>query len=252
MGSPIDEQRRRLDIRVHLGEADPRGLEVRQGTAELTPGLGVGKGLREGSSGDPQRLRADADPPVVEGAHRDVEPFPFSAKLMAQGNPDLIEHQLRQVGGAKPHLVFFPADRKPLAPTLDEKGGDPPVSFGWIGVAPREDEVDPRLSGVRDPHLRSVQQPAIGRLVGAEAQRSRIAPAPRLRQAEGAHVPAREPREEVLLLLLRAEEQDGKGADGVVDGDRDGDRRAGPRQLFDDTGVEDRPDPRSPVLLGDQ
>src|SRR5207253_3088704 len=61
-GGAQDEHPRSLELRLHVREREPDGLERRERRAELRALLRVRGRESERAAGDPDRLRADADP----------------------------------------------------------------------------------------------------------------------------------------------------------------------------------------------
>src|SRR5690606_13728669 len=71
---PVGQQPGRVDLGRHVGEHEADRLMVGDRLAKgLALGRVAGRRLKR-PAGDAQRLRGDADPTAVEGAHRDLEP----------------------------------------------------------------------------------------------------------------------------------------------------------------------------------
>src|SRR5215216_1226814 len=123
------------------------------------------------------------------------------------------------------------------------------MALGLVGRGEHDEPIRP--PGVRDEHLRAVEDvlvtlPDCGRLNPRD-----VGPGIRLAEPEGAEDGLLDERwQPALLLLIAAREHHGSGAERVRD-DRDCDPGAAPRELLADQHAVEAGEAETAVLLGD-
>ena len=118
-----------------------------------------------------------------------------------------------------------------------------------LGVGLREHDVEAGDAGIRDEALAAVEDVLVAVEPRLGAHRRRVGARARLGQrVRGEPLSAREPRQEALLLLVRARELDAERAE-LLDGDDQAGRRADLRELLDRDEHHQRASARAAVLL---
>ncbi len=215
----------------HVGDHPLDGLQGRDRLAELDPLLRVGDRRVQRGLGYAQRLRGDADPPAIEGLHRDLEAVALPAQQRVLRDTAVGEVQGRSAGTADPQLVLGLADGEPGGVLLDDERAHPARSLRRIGL--REDDIDLGVRGVGDEDLRSVENvlvPAPHRRGGASAgigARGGLGQGESAQAAAGRHV-----MKVPVLLGLGSELEDRPGGKRGVSRHDDGGGRARPRDFL--------------------
>jgi hypothetical protein len=88
-------------------------------------------------------LRGDADASPLEVGERDLVAFAFVAEHQIGGELDLLEDELRGVGGPLAELVLDPCDAKTGAVGRHEKSADAPPAV--LGIGHRKDDRESRV-----------------------------------------------------------------------------------------------------------
>src|SRR5664280_255452 len=244
-----DEQSRRLDVLGHVRDHEAHGLVLRDRLAERRPLGCVLDGLVHGAAGQAHGPRRDRRTRVVEGAHRDLEAVAFLAKEVLRRDLHVLERDPPRVAGALPEVLLLLPDGDAGRLSRDDEARHSPVLGGRVRVG--EKEVPVRDAGIRDPHLLAVDHVVVADPLRKGPDADHVGAGPRLGHAvSGEEGLARQPAEELLLLLLVAGHDDGRRGQpvGLHCG---GDAGAAVGALLrDDAAVQDA-QPRAAVLGGD-
>src|SRR5882672_2935032 len=252
-GCLVDQQPRRLDPGRHVREQELDRLEFRDRLSEL-PALArvLDRGV-EGGLCDPDRHRADGDPPPIQGLHELLEALPFLAVLLEEvflGQLHVIEKKLDRVAGAMSQLLLARPRAESGGPLLDDEGGDPLHP----DARRRDGGEDGRAA---DGSVRDVDLPSVDCVVapvehGAGLGAARVGARLGLREPERRKLLPGAERGKILPLLLRGPEVvDGRGPQRDVRRERDPRGSARARDLLDGDHVGERVQPLAAVFLGE-
>src|SRR3954447_23371263 len=196
---PPDEEPRRVDLRLHVGQLERDRLVLDDRPAELHALLGVVERVLVRRARDADGLRTDertgrlerlqrrlaaAAAPLARTRQAPVETL-LAAEQAPAGHAHVVEYDLRGVAGPDPVLLeLLPHPQPPRARRADEAPLPAPAELGVDGG---DDHVDVGDAAVGDPRLRAVQHPLVLRLVvdGAAAQRRDVRAGVGLGHAEG-------------------------------------------------------------------
>ena len=212
---------------------------------------GIGKGGLIGGPRHADRLGADADAAAFEVGKRDLVAFALGAEHQIGGQLDVLEDELRGIGGALAELVLDPATRKPgvsvgtrkaLMPLLPRSGSVTAKTIAILGILARGDEL---LGAVQHPTVAVAPRPGLDRRgVGAGL---------RLRQAETReHLALRHRLEKPPLLLVRAVLQHRHAADRVLHAQNGRDRTLAGGDFLHHQGIADMVGARPAIFLRHQ
>src|ERR1700761_8400445 len=126
-GGPPQHHSRRLEVGGHVGEGEPNGGLVEQGSPERLPVADVGAGLVEGGLCTTERAGRDVDPAAVEALHRDAEAGALAlgaTQHRVGGNPHALQNHLRGGLGMPAHLLLGGAETQSLGALFDDEGRD--------------------------------------------------------------------------------------------------------------------------------
>jgi hypothetical protein len=104
---------------------------------------GTGEGGLIGGASHTDRLRGDADAAAFEVGERNLVAFAFRAQHQIGGQLDILEDELRGVGGALAELVLDSGYPKTGAVGRHEKGAD--AALAALGIGHGEHDRDPRV-----------------------------------------------------------------------------------------------------------
>src|SRR5262249_21578814 len=155
------------------------GLELGDRLAELVPLLRVPDGVIQRALREPDHLRADADPTLVERFDRDLVSLPGFAEHVLRGYAAILEEQLAGAARADAELVFFFSHGESGEPALDQEGRDAAIAF--LRSDGGEDDEQIGFVGVGDPELAPGETPLVAVTRRPRGQRERIAARPCLR-----------------------------------------------------------------------
>ena len=169
-----------------------------------------------------ERHRGRAEPLAVVGAHEVLEAVAGRDEEVLRRDEAGREVELALRDPAQAHHGLAAPEREAGRVALDEQAADP------LGAGPpaeaREDEVEPRRAGARDPALVAGEPVAAGRLLGARLEVGRRRARGGLADRDRRLVALEHPREVPALLRLGA--VGGEGADDAeapLDDDPPGD-----------------------------
>ena len=183
-----------------------------------------------------------ASPPSTEDGGR-AEPVEDQL-----GRLDALVAELLQPG----HRDRQPGQLRDLGLLLDDEAGHARVRRVGGRVGLREQQDDARAPAVRDPHLLAADHVVVAVADRRRPDRLDVGARVRLGHREGrAHLAGREPRQEPLLLLLRAVVPDHPAGDEAAVDDP-GQRRPAPRELDHDQRVGVEPQAEAAVAFGDR
>ncbi len=186
-----------------------------------------------------QGLGGDADATAVEGLHRHLEPLALLAEEVFGGNAAVLEDQLHGRRGADAELLLLLAESKAGGVFFDDEGADAMMLLG-LPVGAGQNDIGFGVAAVGDKDLAAVDHPLIAVAHGGGLGPPGIGAGRVLGEAEGAELaPFGEGFEELLLLLLGAEEVDRVGAQRQVSRESHPGGGADPRELLDGDGVAD-------------
>ena len=205
--------------------------------AELVALLDVGDGGVERALRDAERLRADGQPGVIEGAQRGLEAGARLADDPVGRDRAVLEVDLAGRAALDAELALLRPDREARVVLVHDERGD--AVGPLVRVGHRHDRVVRRDAGVGDPALRPVEHPAVAVEHGAGAHRRRVRAGLALGQRVADHRLAGGDRRHVLLQLLRAGQDDRLRAELVHRRDERG-RRARAGDLLDHDAGRDR------------
>ena len=168
--------------------------------AELLPLLGVGQRVVERALGDPDRLRGDGDPGVVEGAHRGLEPGALLTDHPIGRDPDVVEVDLAGGRALDAELLLRGTEGDPLIGLLDHERRDALGPLPGIGHDHHRVVVGDTCVG--DPPLDAVEHPVVTVADRLGLHRDRVRPGVGLGQAVGEPTLAAGQRAQVVLLEL--------------------------------------------------
>src|SRR5262245_48157962 len=203
----VEEPASRLALRLHVGEHAGDQLVLGDRLAHRLAALRVlerivGRALRE-----PEALRRDPGPRAVEDPPRDLEALALLAQQVVRRDAHVVEEDLAGRRALDAHLRLDAPDLEPGRVGFDDEGGDSRVA--GLGIGLREDDVQARDAGVRDEALAAVQDVRVAVEPRLAAHGGRVGARAGLGQRVGREpLPAREVRQEALLLLIGARELD--------------------------------------------
>ena len=239
-----------LELHAHVGEHELQALELADGLAELLALLDVAQRVVQRALRDADRLGADGDAGVVEGAQRDLQALALGAHEPVGRDARVGEVQLAGRAALDAELALGLAEVEALVALLDDERRDVAAALA-VGVGNREHGVELRLAGVGDPRLLAVEEVVVAVLGRPGAHGGGVRTGLALGQAVGEHrLAARHGRQVLALDLLAAPEDDRHRAE-LVDGRDERGRAAHPRDLLDDDAGRERVGPHTVVLLGD-
>src|SRR5215216_2456975 len=225
-GPPLILQPRGLEQQVagelylhrHVSELELYDLELRDGTPELLPLLRPSQRLVEARLREPHGEGGYRDPPGVERGEELVEPLSALAEQVLCRDAAVFEVERMLVRGT-PAQFFVGWSAGVSRRILGDEDRCELGPFVLAGAGPGDDRdaAGDVGSGVRDPLLRSVDNPLAPIELRRRARPSCVSAGLLLRQAEGPEVLARRTcGEELLLLFLCAVGGDGGAAKGDV------------------------------------
>ena len=191
-----------------------------------------------------------AQPAAVERGERDAESDSLLADQVGRGDLAPIEQQLAHRRGLPPHLVLELAEVEPGPALLHDERGD---SGGRVVAGPRHHEIDLGLPAVRDEPFAAAQAVTTVHALAPGLQRRGVRPALGLRECVRAEpLPREHPRQVPLLQVVGSELVDPERAQ-VMNGDADGERQVGARDLLDDREVREEglPAAAEALFVGD-
>ena len=194
----------------------------------------------------PSAARGDVDPAELDAGHELLEARRRSAsappRMLDAGDPEAVEHELGGLDALVAELLQRRRDRQPrqlgdLGLLLDDERGHAGVARLGARVGDRQQHHDAGPQAVRDPHLLPVDHVVVAVAHRAGADRLHVGAGVGLGHRERrAHLAARHPRQQPVLLLGGAERLDHERRDEVrVDDARQRDPAA--RELLDDQRV---------------
>src|SRR5438067_5970652 len=148
---------------------------------------------------DAEWARGQHDPFVIEAGNQDLPALVLTAKHVVAWHLAILEDELAGIGAAHAELVELLGARKPLEAALDDECGDPARRRVGVGSRVHDDRVGMRPVG--DPHLVSVEDVAVARLLGARSHRGDVGAGIDLGHRERADVLARNELGEQTTLL---------------------------------------------------
>jgi hypothetical protein len=148
-GGVVEEGAGGFDFGVHIRKHELDGLEFGDGLAEGSAGTGEFDGCVEGSLGEADGLRGDADAPAVESGEGDFEALAFFTEAIGGGDFAIVENDFDGGGAALAHFVFVAADLEAGEGGFDEEGGDSLPAEFRLGFG--EDNVEAGVGAVGDP-----------------------------------------------------------------------------------------------------
>jgi hypothetical protein len=203
----------------------------------------------QGALRETEHLRADPDPSLVERLDGDLVAGAHLAEHVGAGDPHTLEDQLARRRGPDAELVLLLADGEPLGVAVDEERGDALVAH--LGIDGGEEDEDPRLRRVGDPHLAAVDHPVVAVGSGAALERERVRAGADLAERIRAHCVGREAGEPPGLLLLGAPAKQRIDHERVLDVREHGHGRVDPAELLDHEHRGEEVGPRAAVDLRD-
>ncbi len=159
------------------------------------------------------RAEHDPEPRLVEARERAAQRRRTRQDVRV-GYSHVLEDELRGHGRAQGELLVDLRSREPAHALLDDEAAD----LACFSACPDDRDVGDRP--VRDPHLRSVQDPVGPVTARVCAHRARVGAGVGFGEAEAAHDLARvHRRQPALLLLLGAPAPDREHRERTLDGD---------------------------------
>ena len=218
-------------------------MDLSEGGARLR----VLRRLADGQLGAAGHARAQLEAPDVEDVERDLVALADLAQQVLFRDDRVLQDERPGGGALDARLLLLGAQAHAGRALVDDERGE------VLAVHLRERDVDVGEAGVREPHLLAVQDPA--RAVGREDRPGLrvhgVRGGARLRERVGADPLAGHELGQVLLLLLgRAEVDDGQRADAGVAHVGDGEAAVARRRLRGDA-AGDLVEAHAAVLLGD-
>src|SRR5688500_3769271 len=245
----VYHETRGLELGRGWRELERNGLELGQGLSELLSFARIVERRTEGTSGDPDHLRANTDAPLVQRLDRDLVPLAYRAQHVLLWHLTRVEDELRGARRTNAEFVLLFSYRKAGEAALHNECRDPLVTRGRVRV--REHDVDLGLCAVRDPHLPSREHPAIARALGARRETERVRPRPGLRQGIRANGIGGEARQIPASLLVAAVPGNRVVHERVLYVANDSGRSVDLADLFDSDRDHGQCPTRAAVLLGD-
>ena len=123
-GRPPQHQSRRFQRGGHVGQGEPDGGLVEQGSPERLAMRDIGRGLVVGGLRAAQRAGRDVDPAAVEAVHRDAEAAALAvdaAEHRVGRHPHPVEHHLRGRLRVPAHLLFVCTETQPWRSLFDDE-----------------------------------------------------------------------------------------------------------------------------------
>ena len=162
---------------------------------------------------------------------------------------DVLQHELTRITGPQREFAFLVLGRKPLRVCGDDEATDRVGIFDPARLGPNDRGLCRRA--VRNPHLGTVQYPAVFRFFGDGDHAGGIGAVVRLRQAEAADdLAARHLREPFLLLFFGTERIDRIHHERALHRGERPHTRIAALQLLHDEPVGDVVQTGAAVLLG--
>ena len=179
-----------------------------------------------GQGDEPRRVcaaRAAGDGRALagQGGLRDAPPLPWLPHHVGDGDPDLVEEHLAEVGVAG-HLAQG-ADVDPGRRHVDQQVGDAPV-LGPLGVGARQEDPPLRPIGRRGPDLLARDHPLVAVEHGAGGHVGQVGAGLGLAEELAPHLVTPEHGGQVALLLRIGAVREQRRADHA---DRDGEDAVG-------------------------
>ena len=184
---------------------------------------------------------ADAVARLVQGLERAADAAGASQDVVGR-NPAVLEGELAGHRRPQRELAVLLGAHEALGALLDQEAPD-----SLVGARPHDRDIGD--AAVRDPLLGAVQHPVVPVAARAGAHRRGVRPEIRLRETEAANHPAAgQPRDEAVLLLLRAEGEDRVHDQGALHRDHAADAGIAALQLLHHEPVRDIPQAGESVL----
>src|SRR5438132_113553 len=222
----MDHQPRGVDGHRHVGQHELDPLEGADGLAELLPFSRVGDGGIERGLGDAEPQGAGGRPRDVERAHGQLEALALGPETIGDGDRAVAEVQRHRRRGTDAHLLLFLADAEAGRALLDEERGHAPRAP--TGIERREHGDHVRVVAVGAPLLGAVEHVVLAAADGRGLEAAGVGARARLGERVGAeHLARGQRRQEALLLLLGAGQQDRNAAERLVEVLRAGGRAGG-------------------------
>jgi len=243
-----DENTSGLDLGRHVDELLLHRLELPDRLPELPALVGVGECEVVAALREPDTHRGHRDAAAVEDLQELLEALSARAEQVRLRHAHALERQLARVGRAPAELLHRLGDHVARGAVRDDDVGDLALAGDRRDRHARGDV----CPGIRDEHLRAVDDPFAVLEPRGRSRRAGVGACVRLGQPERRKLPAGSKAGKPLApLLLVPEVVDRQGAEGVVRGERDRDRRVDARQFLDDDRVRERVGACAAVLLGD-
>ena len=153
----VDEQTRRVDAGMHIGEHVGDRLVLGERNAELLTFLGVGEGRVKGCAGDPQRLGGDADSPAFEVGERDRESLAALSQQVIFRDRTILQRDGASVRGADAELVLRAIDDEAWRVGGHDEGRQPLLA--QLGIGNGEHDGDLRTLAVGHEKFAAVKHP---------------------------------------------------------------------------------------------
>ncbi len=197
-GGPADQQPRGLHPGGHVRQKILDGAELRQRLPELAALPGVAEARVQGGLADPQGLGGDADPAAVQGAERDLQPFPLLTQAVFHGNPAVVQGQRADRVAAHAHHFLHRPFSSPARSVSTMKTENRALPLP--ARQRREDQVDAAHAAVGHEHLVAVEQIPVRLPRGPGFERRGIRAGIRLGEAESPDLTAGGQRVQKTLL----------------------------------------------------
>ncbi len=173
-----NEEARRFEIDLAVGDHPLHALKVGDGLPELPALLDVGLRRIHGGAGDAERERGDADAPAGEFADRDPEAVVLAPHQGVRRHAAAVE--AHGIGGraSLAHFLLGLANDEARRVPLDQEAGDA-LPLRRVGVRHGPDHEQPGVLGAGDVDLFALDQAAVAVAAGAR-RHARSGPSPRL------------------------------------------------------------------------
>ena len=158
-GSVVNQQTGGFQIDGHPGQIKLHALELRNRLPKLPPLLRILHRMVQGSLSQARHLSADGNPALIQRFDGDLVALAHFAENVGGRHAAVIQNQLAGGRCANAHFVFLAPHRETGHTALHHKGRNAFVAGGRIGVG--EQDKDPALGCVADPHLAAIEDKVI-------------------------------------------------------------------------------------------
>src|SRR6185437_4570210 len=166
------ELARRLDAGRHIGKPEGYRLVIGDRGAEALAIPGVaGRGLERGA-GHADRLCGDADAPAFEIGERDLVALAFAAEPQIRRELELVENDLRRVGGALAELLLELGDAPARPVGRHDESAD--AALASLGIGDGEDQRELGMGARGDELLGAGEDVTLAAAPRARRDRSSI------------------------------------------------------------------------------